>query len=133
MKDRYNSLTWTRAAQALFYLNAAIWSILGIWSLARLASDESGIKVSLLVVALLMFGNAAAMLCCGWGLSRLRRAWYYLALAVVVVNVVLTVTDQFGFLDLVTLLIDLVLLGLLLAIRKRYTNSRADLAPDQPG
>jgi hypothetical protein len=133
MKDRHNLLPWVRAAQALFYLNAAIWLLFGIWSLARLAGGESGMVITLLVVALLMFGNVAAMLCCGWGLSRPQRRWYYLALAVVVVNVVLTVTDQFGLFDLITLLVDLVLLGLLLAVRKRYTNPRADLAPDRPG
>ncbi|MGD8623067.1 MAG: hypothetical protein PVJ34_00895 [Anaerolineae bacterium] len=128
MSDRSKSLAFVRAAQALLYLNAAIWFILSIWSLFRLAGDGPGMMVTLLVVALLMFGNAAAMLCSGWGLARFQRRWYYLALAVVAINVVLTVTDQFGFFDLVTLLIDLLLLGLLLAIRKRYTSRRPGLA-----
>jgi hypothetical protein len=127
MSDRSKSPAFVRAAQALFFLNAAIWLVFGIVSLVRLAGEASGMMVTLLIVALLMFGNAAAMLCSGWGLARRQRRWYYLALAVVVVNVVLTVTDQFGFFDLVTLLIDLVLMGLLLAIRKRYTSRRPDL------
>jgi hypothetical protein len=126
VNNRYNTAASVRVAQALFFLNAAIWLVFGIWSLVRVAGKESGMVVTLLVVALLMFGNVVAMLCCGWGLAIPRRRWYYLALAVVVVNVVLTVTDQFGLFDLITLLIDLLLLGLLIAIRKRYTTPWPD-------
>jgi hypothetical protein len=39
---------------------------------------------------------------------------------VLIVNLVLTLTDQVGLLDWITLLIDLVLVGLLLANRKSY-------------
>ncbi len=61
----------------------------------------------------------AGMVAAGLGLGR-RRVWYYFALAVLAVNIVLTVTDQFGAFDLATLLLDLILLGLLVITRAQY-------------
>ena len=53
----------------------------------------------------------------GWT-SRLS---YLYALALLAVNILLTLTDQFGLLDFLTLLLDLFILGLLLvAVRKYY-------------
>jgi len=43
---------------------------------------------------------------------------FYVALAVLLVNIVLTFTDQFGLFDLLTLLLDLIILALLLAGRQ---------------
>ncbi|MBP6470897.1 MAG: hypothetical protein KBE23_14785 [Chloroflexi bacterium] len=45
---------------------------------------------------------------------------FYVALAVLLVNIVLTVTDQFGLFDLLTLLLDLIILALLLAGRRQF-------------
>ncbi|MCC6188879.1 MAG: hypothetical protein IT318_07580 [Anaerolineales bacterium] len=55
-----------RAAQALFCLNAIIRLILGIASLLRLAGSQGILAV---IIAMLMFGNAAAMLVGGLGLG----------------------------------------------------------------
>jgi hypothetical protein len=105
-----------RTAQALLVLNALIWLGLGAASYIRIA--ELGARSgSLAVVALLMLGNVAAWLVCAAGLGARRRVFYWLALAVLGVNIILTFTDQFGLLDLVTLLVDLVILGLLIYAR----------------
>ena len=109
-----------KAAQALFYFNTAIWLIFGIASLVKLAESSSGQPVILWVVGVLMFGNAAAMLLAGLGLGARRRLYYYFALAVLGVNILLTFTDQFGILDFATLVIDVVLFGLLIATRGLY-------------
>lgn len=61
------------------------------------------------------------MIFSGWGIGRTQKGLYFLAIAVLIVNIILTITDEFGILDLVTLIIDLVLLGILLAIRNQYT------------
>jgi len=55
-----------------------------------------------------------------WVLGKRRAVWYWLAVAVVAVNVLLSVTDEFGLFDLAVLLVDGVLLILLLAARKRF-------------
>jgi hypothetical protein len=110
-----------RAAQALFFLNAAIWLALGIWSLARMVNGNPGHAAAAVIIAILMFGNAAAMLLSGIGVGKRQRLFYYFAAVVLAVNIVLTVTDQFGLLDLITLLIDVALAGILIAIMRKYS------------
>ena len=53
-----------------------------------------------------------------------REGFFYLAVAVLAANIVLSVTDEFGLFDLIVLLIDLVLLALLIATKTRYLAAR---------
>jgi hypothetical protein len=109
-----------RTVQVLFYINAATWVILGIVSLIRLSKGSSVGLFTAIIIAVLMFGNAAAMLISGLGLGKPLKRCFYFALAVLIVNIVLSVTDEVGVWDLITLLLDLILFGLLVGIRKRY-------------
>jgi hypothetical protein len=103
--------------QGLFLLNAAIWLLFGVISLWRLGNNPTNQEFTLWVVALLMFANVAAMLITGVGLgTRYRRLFVFFGLLVLLGNIILTFTDQFGLFDLLTLLLDLVMLGLLLVI-----------------
>jgi hypothetical protein len=111
---RTNSLT--RMAQALFYFNAALWLMLGIAGLVRAGG---GSPYTAWIVTVLMFGNAAALALCGWGIGIGQKGYLYLSLAVLGVNILLTFTDQVGALDIATLAIDVILLGLLIGIWKR--------------
>ncbi|MBE2223209.1 MAG: hypothetical protein IAF02_16825, partial [Anaerolineae bacterium] len=43
--------------------------------------------------------------------------WFWLATAVLLINIILTFTDQVGIFDLLTLLLDVVILSLLIANR----------------
>ena len=108
------------ATQSLFFINAAIWLLFGVVSLTRMATGSSDQTITTLVVAILMFGNVGAMLLAGIGLGRRQRLFYYFGIALLAVNIILTVTDGFGIFDFVTLVIDVVLLGLLIATRSRY-------------
>ena len=108
-----------RTAQTLFVLNAAIWLALGVYTLIRMAGRYPG-QLFVWIVGLLMFGNALAMLISAFGLGKPQRRFFYFALGVLLVNILLTFTDQFGLLDLLTLLLDLVLLAILLVIRQSY-------------
>jgi uncharacterized membrane protein (DUF2068 family) len=103
-------------ARAMFFLNAAIWILFSILTLRRTHGSTAWI------VAILMAGNAGAMLLAGWGIGKRQKWFYYLGIAVLAVNIVLTVTDEFGLFDLITLLIDVILLVLLLATRSRYSS-----------
>jgi len=120
MTRTLQTLNPVKTAQLLFVLNAIIWFLLGIFTLIRLSDGSSERAMTMLVIGVMMFGNAAAMLISGWGIGRGQKIFYYLALAVLFVNIVLTFTDEFGLLDLLTLIVDLVLLGFLLAARKRF-------------
>jgi len=110
----------------LFFLNAAIWLVFGIVTVGRMAGRDPAQAMTTWVVVILMVGNAGAMLISGWGLGRHRKWFYYLAIAVLVVNIILTLTDQFGPLDLATLIIDLVAFGLLMASWHHYLGHPAE-------
>lgn len=120
MRDFVGGARSVRAAQVLFFLNAAIWLAFGVWSLVRLGRGSAHQTLTLWIVAILMFGNVGAMLLSGVGLGSRQRRFFWLAVAVLAVNIVLTVTDEFGIFDALTLALDLALLGLLVAGRKQY-------------
>ena len=106
--------------QWLFFLNAAIWFFFGITSILRLANDNNLPIIVLWVITILMFGNVGAMVVTDLWLGRQSRWAFLLALAVLFINILLTFTDQVGFFDIVTALLDFVILGLLLFDRKSY-------------
>jgi hypothetical protein len=108
-------------AQVLFFLNALIW----VFFMILFLSDQvtPGDPVSSWVIPILMAGNALALLACGIGIGRRTRIFYFLALAVIAINILLTLTDQVGLFDYLTLLVDLVILVLLVASRQAFTPS----------
>ena len=118
MQRRTVPLDWL--VVALFMINVAIWIVLGISTLVRM----EGQGVGAWVLAVLMFGNASAMFLSGWGLAKQKKGFFYLAIAVLAGNILLSVTDEFGLFDLIVLLIDLVLLVLVIATRARYLAAR---------
>ena len=107
-------------AQSLFGLNAAIWLTFGILGIFRLVRGGSTPTITLWVITVLMFGNVGAMLLAGLWLGKRSKWAFFFALAVLGVNLLLTFTDQVGFFDILTALINLGLLGLLLYDRKNF-------------
>jgi hypothetical protein len=110
-----------RTAQILFFINAAIWLILGIASLLRMSQGQQGEYLVSSVMGILMFGNAGVMALCGILLGKQRRLFLYMTIGVLAINVLLTLTDQVGALDLITLTIDVILLGLLYLTRSNFS------------
>jgi len=108
------------AAQGLFILNSAIWLIFGIAGIMRLDNGTPIPAVTLGIITILMFGNAGAMLLAGFWLEKRSRWAFGFALAVLAVNLLLTITDQVGFFDILTALVDFGLLGLIILDRKNY-------------
>lgn len=103
--------------KGLFFLNAAIWVLLGVLFLSRTANQM------VWMISILMFVNAAIMLVFGLAVGRGGRLVYLATLAFLGANILLTVTDQVGFADLITLLIDLALLVLLVVDRRRRVST----------
>jgi hypothetical protein len=110
-----------RIAQALFILNTVIWLLLGIVTGLKQLTENPGRLILAGILAILMFGNAAGMCLCAVFLGKRNRWLYFITLAFLTLNILLTITDQVGFLDWVTLAIDLILFGILVGIRARYT------------
>jgi hypothetical protein len=120
LKNLSRETAFVAAARALFLLNAAIWIALGIVTVTRMAGSSSGSPLVAWIIAALMAGNAAAMLWLGVRLVKAGRRTYVMALAFLLVNILLTITDQFGLWDGITLAIDGILLALLVVSRSRY-------------
>ena len=110
-----------RAARWLFILLGVIWLAFGISSIARV-SDISGSVPSAVqwIIAVLMFVNALLLFWNGWGIGRGNRLYFYFGLLILAGNIFLTFTDEFGTFDLVTLIINIVLLILLIAGHSRF-------------
>jgi hypothetical protein len=105
--------------QFLFLLNGVIWLIL---SFIGLFNAIEGV-VSMLgpwLLAIMMAGNGMIFLILGIFSQRGWRWMFYFSLAFLAVNILLTFTDQFGFFDLLTLVIDIALVVLLFLNHKIY-------------
>lgn len=71
-------------------------------------------------MAVLMFGNAVVLF---WVARKIleRKKWsYYIGVAVTVINLVLTVTDDLGILDFLVLALNMVTLVLLIRLRAYF-------------
>jgi hypothetical protein len=109
-----------KLAQALFFLNAAIWLSFGIFTLLKMVDPNPADAFTLAILSMLMFGNVGAMLVCAGGIGKRRKGFYLLAIAVLAVNIVLSITDEFGFFDFLVLALDALLLGLLVVRRQSF-------------
>ena len=111
-----------RAAQALFFLSAAVWLAFGLLWLLDTAGRTPVQAATAWVVGLLMLGNVLAMLVSAIGLGTRRRLFYFLAVGVLAINLALTLTDQVGLFDWITFALDLALLVLLVVTRRLYSS-----------
>lgn len=113
-----------RIVRALFFLDAAIWLAFAVATYLRLLPGIPDQGAMAGVMAALMLGNAAALAVAGWGLGRQTPIFYFFAVAVLVVNMVLTITDQMGVWDWLILVLEAAMLGLLLAVGQRYVRGK---------
>jgi hypothetical protein len=117
------------AARWMFVLLGVIWLLFGVWSLTRISEEGGNLSSTMLgIMAMLMFVNAAVLIWIGWGIGKGQRLFYYFGLLVLAGNIFLTLTDEFGIFDLVTLIINASLLALLIVTRSKYlTNLRSEV------
>jgi hypothetical protein len=108
---------------ALILVNAAFWLVYGFVFAIRPTSLPGGIKW---IMVLLAIGSSVILAVVAYLLNQPNRLAYYVGLAFLAVIAVLSITDEFGWLDLVSLLISLIPLGLLLKDRRWY------LSPGRP-
>ena len=113
------------AAQTLLLLIGVVWLVVGAMTLVRM----TGGPVAAVIIAVLMFGNAAVLLWLAQGIGRQSRRVYNLALIILAANLVLSVTDQVGLYDIIGMCVTLALLILLLATRSLYPNPQEQRNP----
>ena len=101
-----------RLQGSLFGVVAGFWLVAGV--LAVVGVVDFGLDKGAPLLGLLMLGNAAALGLAGFLSLRGHRLVDFGALAVVAVNALLSVTDEIGLLDLVSLAASVGLLVLLI-------------------
>jgi uncharacterized protein YacL len=103
----------------LFFLTAAVLAVFGMGSFMRV-NENPDMKIAYSIYAVWMFGDAIAMLVCGLYIGRQMKAIYWFAVFVLSLNIVLTIFDQFGLIDLLFSLLNIVTLAALIATRKEF-------------
>jgi hypothetical protein len=100
----------------LFFFSAAAWVAFGIAGLVRLGIWTGPRLTVMLVVSFLMFGNSIGMAWFGWMIGREPTRYLRLATLFVFLNLVLSLTDEFGLYDFISLVFYLVLFTLCLRL-----------------
>ena len=116
-----------KLTRSLFYINAAVWLAFGTLGFIQSIPGRSALR---LILSVLMFSNAFVMILFGMIIMR-RRAWIlFLGILYTALNVVLSFTDQFGWIDAIILLLNLCLLGLLFITRQRMNQAAASASEE---
>jgi hypothetical protein len=120
--EESESVPWVvTAARWLFVVLGVIWVAFGISSLLRLESASRNVPLALLlIITLLMFVNALLLILVGWGIGRGNRLYFYFGLLLLAGNIFLTFTDEFGLFDLLTLIINVLLLVILIIWHSKF-------------
>lgn len=117
---KYRISTMLNLARILFFSNAVVWFVFGAIGLFRV---ENGGDLLHRLIALMMLANAAVMFWLGVLIVSGRAQIFFLAILYVALNAVLSITDQFGWIDFFVLLLNLCLLGMLLVTRYRLNQA----------
>lgn len=103
----------------LILLISAALAVLSIGSLARLGAnpDMAGVYA---FYSFAMLIEAAILLFCYFRLKARSKVLYWLTFIILLLNIVLTIFDQVGFVDILFMLISLVALVMLHLSRKDF-------------
>jgi hypothetical protein len=108
--------------RALFGVLGAFWLVVGGFAVS--GALDFGLPEGARILGILMLGNGAALVAAGWVSLRGHRVVDFLAVLLVLVNAVPSLTDEVGVLDVASLAVNGTLLGLLVAgLRSRPGNS----------
>jgi hypothetical protein len=135
MQTKTVYLWMVKITQGLFFLNVLFWLVFAVanadwWIFTN--SEPNHVEVGV-IMALLMLGNAIAMLIGGLGLGTRSKLLYLFAVLVIAVNIILTFPDQLGVYDFITVALDIIILGLLIVIRGRYFVNQLSGSSDLSG
>ena len=122
------TLKMLRLTRSLFFINAAMWLAFGVSSLLFRALD--GGSLTRWVITIMMIANAVVMFWFAVMIVSGRNWVFFLAILYMALNVVLSITDQFGWIDAIILLLNLIVLGMLFVTRHRM-NQTAKASPGE--
>jgi len=109
-------------AKHLFIILAAALDILAIGSFMRINNNPDK-AIMYATYSFLMFVDAAAMLICAFWINKRKKQIHQFAVIVLALNIILTIFDQFGVVDLLFVLFNAFTLYVLLAFREEFFSS----------
>jgi lysylphosphatidylglycerol synthetase-like protein (DUF2156 family) len=109
----------------IILMNAVFWLGYAAWMAFGSMPAFAAFPVLRWIMAGLALASAAALAVTAFFLRRRIRLAYWFGLILLAVLAVLSITDEFGLLDLVSLLLSLVPLALMLKDRRGYLRSKA--------
>ena len=106
----------------LFLLTVVILAVFGVGSLLRVFDNPA--RTALYVFyAIVMFGDAVLMGICAWLLPKRTRFSFYFPVLVLAMNIIPTIFDQFGLVDLLFVLLNFATLISLILARKEFLSA----------
>jgi len=111
-----------KLTRVFFFINATVWLFFCALSFARAMTDTSNIR---LILSWLMLANAIVMVWFGVMITRGHSWIFFLGILYMALNVVLSITDQFGWIDAIILFLNLCLLWILFVTRQRMNQAKA--------
>ena len=96
------------------------WLLLGVLTAGGQGSFQTG---AALLWGALMVANGGVMLWLGMRLGSLGRGVFWLSLIFLAINILLTVTDEFGALDLLVLILAVLVVVLLVLSRGAFSRN----------
>jgi len=110
-------------ARTLLIANALVWFGFAIYMILEMTSHSNQVSAAVFV-GLFMLGNAGLMLWSGILLGQAARWGYYFALGIVLINLLYSLSVQFGLLPIITIVLDVCIIIVLVALRKEVTSKR---------
>ena len=107
------------ATAVLFIVAALFWILMAA---ATVITEDTHVvpQVPAWILMVFMLANALVLLALARGLWAQKRLYWAVAVVYLGFNIVLTITDQFGLIDLVYLVVIALLLAFLVGTRKNY-------------
>ena len=121
MRRKSNKIDPTQkiGLRALFYLNAILWLVYTIYIYFDMAVVNHN-ELSADIATIYVFVNAVAMFISGLALGNEQKPTFYLALVVIILNIILTILNITDLVFLVAFILDILMLWLLMNIRNGY-------------
>ena len=116
-----------KLTRVMFFVNALVWLMFGVGSLVRAFEEGSTLRW---IITIMMIANAAVMFWFGMVIVNGQKRIFFLAFLYIALNVVLSITDQFGWVDALILSLNLILLGLLFVTRQRMKQIEKEASGD---
>jgi hypothetical protein len=103
----------------LFFITAIALVFLAAGSFMSMNRNPE-MRIIYIIYAMLILGDALAMLICGLYIHGKIKMIFWLAIIVLGLNIILTIFDQFGLVDFLSLPLNLITLIPLLSLRKEF-------------